>query len=149
MRDALIPILLTALVLPCLPHAVGSALAQTGPAFDVAGTDAATVTAFLRSLQTSVALGNRTKVATLVHFPLKVWLDGEMTTIRGESEFQARYSRIFDDSVKKAIAEANVDTLFANQQGVMVDNGRVWFRPISEHKNAIKIVAINDPNQPR
>jgi hypothetical protein len=149
MRDALIPILLTALVLPCLPHAAGSALAQTGPAFDVAGTDAATVTAFLKSLQASVALGNRTKVATLVHFPLKVWLDGEETTIRSESEFQARYSRIFDESVRKAVAEAKVDTLFANQQGIMFDNGRVWFRPVSEHRNAIKIVAINDPNQPR
>jgi hypothetical protein len=78
-----------------------------------------------------------------------VWLDGEETTIRSESEFQARYSRIFDDSVKKAIAEAKVDTLFANQQGIMFDNGRVWFRPVSEHRNAIKIVAINDPNQPR
>jgi len=25
----------------------------------------------------------------------------------------------------------------------------VWFRPLPEHGNAIKIVAINDPNQPR
>jgi hypothetical protein len=108
MRDALIPILLTALVLPCLPHAAGSALAQAAPAFDAAGTDAARVTAFLKSLQSAVALGNRTKVATLVHFPLKVWLDGEETTIGNESEFQARYSRIFDADVKKAIADAKV-----------------------------------------
>jgi hypothetical protein len=147
MRDALIPILLTALVLPCLPHATGSALAQAGPAFDVAGTDAATVTAFLKSLQSAVALGNRTKVATLVHYPLKVWLDGEETKISNESELQARYSRVFDADVKKAIAEARVDTLFANQQGVMLDNGRVWFRPLPDRKNAIKIVAINDPTQ--
>jgi hypothetical protein len=38
-----------------------------------------------------------------------------------------------------------VDALFANQQGVMFDNGRVWFRPIVEHKNAIKVVTINEP----
>jgi len=149
MRDALIPILLTALVLPCLPHAAGNARAQTVPAFEAAGTDAAKVTAFLKSLQTAVALGNRTKVATLVHFPLTVWLDGEETIVRNESELQARYGRIFDADVKKALAEAKVDTLFANQQGVMFDNGRIWFRPVSGHKNAIKIVAINDPNQPR
>jgi hypothetical protein len=31
----------------------------------------------------------------------------------------------------------------------MFDSGRVWFRPVVEHKNAMKIVAINDPNQPR
>ena len=149
MRYSLIPIILTALVLPCLPLTPGGALAQTAPAFAVAGTDAAQVTAFLKSLQSSVALGNRIKVASLVHFPLKVWLDGEETTIQNESEFQARYSRIFDADVKKAIAEAKVDTLFANQQGVMFDSGRVWFRPVVEHKNAMKIVAINDPNQPR
>jgi hypothetical protein len=149
MRDALIPIILTALVLPCLPLAAGSALAQTAPAFTAAGTDAAQVTVFLKSLQASVAVGNRVKVATLVHFPLRVWVDGEETVIDNESEFQAHYSRIFDADVKKAIADAKVDALFANQQGVMFDNGRVWFRPVAEHKNAIKVVAINDPNQPR
>ena len=149
MRDALIPIILTALVLPCLPLAAGSAVAQTAPAFTVAGTDAAQVTAFLKCLQSSVSLGNRLKVASLVDFPLKVWLDGEETVLANESEFQARYSRIFDAAMKKAIAEAKVDTLVANQQGVMFDNGRIWFRPVAEHKNAMKIVAINDPNQPR
>jgi hypothetical protein len=149
MRDALIPILLAALVMPCLPCAAGSALAQTAPAFDLAGTDAAKVTSFLKSLQTAVALDNRTKVATLVHFPLRVWLDGEETAIRNESEFQARFSRIFDAEVKKSIASAKVDALLANQQGVTFDNGRVWFRPLPEHGNAIKIVAINDPTQPR
>jgi uncharacterized protein YbaA (DUF1428 family) len=149
MRDALIPILLTALVLPCLPLTVGSAPAQTAPASAVAGADAAQVAAFLRTLQSAVAVGNRLKVATLVHFPLKVWVDGEETVVANESEFQARYSRIIDADVKKSIAEARVETLVANQQGVMFDNGRVWFRPLAEHKNAIKIVAINDPNQSR
>jgi hypothetical protein len=149
MRDVLIPIILTALVLPCLPLAAGGAYAQTAQVFAVAGTDAAQVTAFLKCLQTSVALGNRLKVASLVHYPLKVWVDGEEMVIDNESEFQAHYSRIFDADVKKAIADAKVDALFANQQGVMFDNGRVWFRPVAEHKNAIKVVAINDPNQPR
>jgi len=149
MRNALIPIILTASVLSCLPLAAGSALAQTAQDFRVAGTDAAQVTAFLKCLQTSVALGNRLKVATLVRFPLKVWVDGEQTVINNESEFQAKYGRIFDADLKKAIADAKVDTLFANQQGVMFDNGRVWFRPVVEHKNAVKIVAINDTAQTR
>ena len=149
MRDALIPIVVMALVLPSLPPASGRALAQAAPAFEAAGTDTARVTAFLKSLQSAVSLGNRLKVASLVHFPLKVWVDGEETVINNESEFQAKYGRIFDADMKKAIADAKIDTLFANQQGVMFDNGRVWFRPVVEHKNAVKIVAINDPNQPR
>jgi len=147
MRDALIPVLLAALVLPCLTIGAGGAFAQTAPAFAAAGTDAAQVAAFLKSLQAAVALGNRTKVATLVHFPLNAWIDGEETVVRSESEFQARYSRIFDAEVKRAIAEANVDTLLADQQGIRLDNGRVWFRPLPDRKNAIRIVAINDPTQ--
>jgi hypothetical protein len=147
MRDALIPVLLAALVMPCTPAAAGNAFAQAAPAFDAAGTDAASVTAFLKSLQTAVAIGNRLKVASLVHFPVKARINGEETTIDNESEFQARYSRIFDADMKKALAEAKVDTLFASQQGVMFDNGRVWFRPVVEHKNALKIVAFNDPGQ--
>lgn len=149
MRDALIPILLTALVLPCLTLVPGSAYAQTAPAFAAAGTDAAQVAAFLKALQTSVAIGNRTKVATFFHFPLTVWIDGAETVIDGESEFQARYSRIFDADVKKAVAEARVETAVANQQGVGFDSGRVWVRPMPEHKNALRVVAINDPNRAR
>ena len=145
MRDALLPVLIAVLVLPGLTAGAGGALAQTAPAFAAAGTDAAQVAAFLKSLQAAVSLGNRTKVATLVHFPLTVWIDGEETVIAGESEFQTRYSRIFDPDVKKAIADARVDALSASEQGVMFDNGRVRFRPLPEHKNALKVVAINDP----
>lgn len=149
MRDALIPIVLLALLMPWLPPAAESTLAQAAPAFETAGTDAARVTTFLKSLQSAVSLGNRLKVASLVHFPLTAWVDGEETVIPNESEFQARYGRIFDASVKKAIADARTETLVATQQGVMFDNGRVRFRPLAEHKDALKIVAINDPNQPR
>ena len=149
MRDALIPIVLMALVLPSLPPVAGRALAQAAPAFEAAGTDAARVTAFLKSLQSAVSLGNRLKVASLVHFPLTAWVDGEETVIDNESEFQARYGRIFDASVKKTIAEAKVETLVATQQGVMFESGRIRFRPLAEHKDALKIVAINEPNQAR
>ena len=137
----LVACILTGLLLPA-----GTAQAQGTPAFDVAGTDAKQVTAFLKCLQQSVAIDNRMKVASLFDFPLKVWINGADVTIRNESEFQARYNQIFDAQLKQSIAAATVDTLFANQQGVMFDSGRVWFRPIVEHKNAIKIVAINEPS---
>ena len=147
MRDALVPVLLAALVVACLTTGAGSAVAQTAPAFTAAGTDAAQVSAFLKSLQTAVALGNRTKVATLVHYPLTVWMDGAETTVRNDSEFQSRYSRIFDADLKKAIAEAKVDTVLADQQGIRLDNGRVRFRPLPEHKNTLRIVAFNETSQ--
>ncbi len=149
MREAVIPVLVAALVLPCLALCAGGALAQSAPAFAAAGADAARVAAFLKSLQSAVAVGNRLKVASLVHFPITVSIDGQERVIANESEFQARYSRIFDAELRKAIADARAETLVANQQGVMLDGGRISFRPLPEHKNAIKIVAINDPNRAR
>lgn len=146
MRRTFILPMLVALILTGLLLPAGSAQAQGAPSFDVAGTDAKQVTAFLKSLQQSVAFDNRLKVASLVDFPVKVWINGADVTIRNESELQARYSQIFDAQLKQSIAAATVDTLFANQQGVMFDSGRVWFRPIVEHRNAIKIVAINEPS---
>ena len=145
MRRTYILFILVALMMTGLLLPAGTAQAQGTPSFDVAGTDAQKVTAFLKQLQAAVAFDNRLKVASLFDFPLKVWIDGEGVTIRNESEFQARYNRIFDVQLKQAIAAAKVDALFANQQGVMFDNGRVWFRPIVEHKNAIKVVTINEP----
>jgi hypothetical protein len=136
----LVALMLTGLLLPA-----GTARAQGTPSFDVAGTDAQKVTAFLKQLQAAVAFDNRIKVASLFDFPLKVWIGGQDVTIRNESEFHTRYSQIFDAGLKQSIAAAKVETLVANQQGVMFDNGRVWFRPTVEHKNAIKVVAINEP----
>jgi len=145
MRRTFVLFILAALMLTGSLLPAGTAQAQGTPSFDVAGTDAQKVTAFLKQLQAAVAFDNRLKVASLFDFPLKVWIDGEEMTIKGESEFQARYRRIFDAQLKQSIAAAKVDALVANQQGVMLDNGRVWFRPVVEHKNAIKVVAINEP----
>ena len=64
MRDALIPIILMALVLSCLPRLPEAPLRRRRRPSTAAGTDAAQVTAFLKCLQTAVALGNRLKVAT-------------------------------------------------------------------------------------
>jgi hypothetical protein len=143
-RTFLLP-MLAALILTGLLLPAGTATAQGTPTFDVAGTDAKQVTSFLKSLQASVAIDNRLKVASLFDFPLKVWIDGDAVTLRNESEFQARYNQIFDARMKESIAAAKVDTLVTNQQGVMFDNGRVWFRPVAERKNALKIVAVNEP----
>ena len=143
-RTSLIP-MLVALMLTGLLLPAGTAQAQGTPSFDVAGTDAKQVASFLKSLQMSIAIDNRLKVASLFDFPLKVWIGGNTVTVKNEAEFQARYNQIFDARLKASIAAAKVETLVANQQGVMFDNGRVCFRPLAEHKNALKVVTINEP----
>jgi phage-related minor tail protein len=122
-----------------------TAYAQGTPAFDVAGTDAKQVGSFLKALQSAVAIDNRLKVASLVEYPVQVRIDGSDVTIKNDSELQRYYSQIFDASMKQAIATAKVESLSVNQKGVMFDGGRVWFRPVEQHKNALKIVAFNQP----
>lgn len=149
MHRTVLSIILSALMLATCAPAVGVALGQTAPAFNAAGTDAAQVAAFLKTLQTAVSVGNRLKVAALVEFPLTAWAEGRSITIESESDFQAKYSRVFDASLKKAIAGAKADAVVADQTGVMFDGGRVCFRPVAAKKNALRIVAINEPAQPR
>jgi hypothetical protein len=145
MRRTLLLPMLVALILTGLLLPAGTAVAQGTPSFDAAGTDAKQVASFLKCLQASVAIDNRLKVASLFDYPVKVWIDGDVVTIKNDSEFLARYSQIFDAQLKATIAAAKVDTLTASQQGVTFDNGRLWFRPVVEHKNAMRIVAINEP----
>jgi hypothetical protein len=149
MRRTFIPLILSVFMLAYSSPAIGVANGQTAPAFEVAGTDAAHASAFLKTLQSAVSVGNCLKVASLVEFPLRAWANGEPITIQSESEFHAKYRQVFTPELKKSISGARPESLFVNQQGVMFDNGRVWFRPVVARKNALRIVAINEPGQPR
>jgi hypothetical protein len=149
MRHTFIPLILLAFVVAYAPPAVRAASGQPAPSFQAAGTDAAKVASFLKTLQSAVAVGNCLKVASLVEFPLKAWANGETITIATESEFHAKYRQVFTAEVKKAIAAARPDTLVTSQEGISFDNGRVWFRPVASEKSALRVVAINEPVQPR
>jgi len=149
MRRTFIPLILSGLMLAYSSPAIGVANGQTAPAFEVAGTDAAKAAAFLKTLQSAVAVGNCLKVASLIEFPLTAWANGEQITIENESEFHAKYRQVFTPELKKAIAAARPETLSANQAGVMFDNGRVCFRPVAADKNALRVVAITEGAQPR
>jgi hypothetical protein len=136
-------------MLASAPPAVGVVQGQTAPLFEAAGTDAAQAAAFLKTLQSAVAVGNCLKVASLIEFPLTAWANGEQITIENESQFHAKYRQVFTPELKKAIAAARPETLSASQEGVMFDNGRVCFRPVAADKNALRVVAITEGAQTR
>ncbi len=123
--------------------------AQGAPSFDAAGASAQQVASFLKTLQACVAMDNRLKVATLVEYPLQAWARGQEITVRNDSEFQARYSQIFDASLRQEIADARVDALAASREGIAIGGDRLVVRPIPDRKNALRIVAINQPAEPR
>lgn len=109
-------------------------------AFEIAATDRAAVAEFLHALQTAVAKDDRDAVAELVSYPLHVY-SRKRLSVGSRQEFLRRYPMIFTARVKRSVAAARLETLFANWQGVMFDSGRVWFAP--DEQGALKIVTIN------
>jgi hypothetical protein len=146
-RSFLLVLVAIMLVAPVVCPA--SARAQAAPSFDAAGTDAKQVASFLKTLQASVALDNRLKVASLVEFPLAAWAGGRELTIRNEGEFHGRYSQIFDAALRREIAAATVDSLAASQEGIAIGGGRLVVRSVPGHKNGLRIVAINQAGEAR
>jgi Homocysteine S-methyltransferase len=65
----------------------------------------------------------------------------EASRVRSMSR-RAHYAVIFDAKLKRSILAAKADDLRANWQGVMFDDGRVWFGPV---ESTLKIVTINPP----
>lgn len=138
-------ITLVALVL-CWCLLLAPAAAQTTTqAFQAAGTDADHVEAFLKTLRTAVAVDNRYKVATLLTYPIEVWAGGENLALRNQSDLLANYSRVFTPALKRAIAEARVDSVVVDEQGVHIGAGRLCCKPQDGRPDAIRIVAINRP----
>lgn len=79
-----------------------------------------------KSLQQAVASGDRAAVAALVRYPLKVGTQGASREVSDAATFQREYDRIITAPVARAIAAQSFDTVFVNQQGVMIGSGQVW-----------------------
>lgn len=112
--------------------------------FEAAGTDAAKVQAFLATLQEALAIENQFRVASLVKYPLDVWVDGQTLKIRSNGELLSRYRQIFDASLRQAIAGARVEAMAANADGVMIDGGRLCLKS-GDKGRGLKIVRIGVP----
>ena len=117
--------------------------------FTAAGLETEEVEAFFVSLEEAIASDNRRKVASLIAYPLTVDVAGEALTIRDEADFVREYEVVVTGGVKRAVADAEVATLFANWQGVRIGRGEVWFSgvyeedDVEEQEYVLKVTAIN------
>jgi hypothetical protein len=97
--------------------------------------------AFLAELQTAVGSGDRNKVASMISYPFLVIQGIQRTKVKTKAEFLAQYDAIFDDHVRRAIAQQSAKCLFGNYQGTMIGTGEVWF---SERPHgSMKIITVN------
>ena len=110
--------------------------------FSSAGTTREEAADFLKALQKAVAVDDREAVAELTAFPLRAWTGRSLVEVPNASSFLLVYPGIFDPSLKDLIAKATVDDVFANYQGVMIGDGRLWFSPVGDR---LKIITINGP----
>ncbi len=135
-------LLLAGSLLPAQAQNASDTQACPGSTVDNQGADIAKMSrAFLAELQTAVHEGDKTKVASMISYPLMVIHGSRRTRIKTKSEFLARYDTIFDAHVQKAIAQQSAQCLFGNYQGAMIGDGELWFA--QQPDGAMKIITVN------
>lgn len=98
------------------------------PTFNAAGMSHQQAAAFLDRLKRSVKASDRKGLAAVVNYPLSVSLGGTAMTISRPEQFLKHYSEILTPKVEAAIANQKPENLFANDGGIMIGDGEVWFR---------------------
>lgn len=117
--------------------------AEGRSSYSIAGfDDAAKVEQFATKLQQWVAQDDKTAIAGVIRFPIKVRLTKGARTLKGKKEFLLHYPEIFNSKVKDAVLRQDRSNLFVNWQGAMFGDGEVWIRPTDDQ--AIQIIAINN-----
>lgn len=95
---------------------------------------------FLRELQHAVRKNDRTKLATMVHYPINVSWGTRVSRISTRSEFIRKYRSIMTSDLKQTILNQKPECLFANGGGVMVGHGQLWFQ--EQKRGVMKIIRI-------
>ncbi|KWX72629.1 hypothetical protein AMQ84_25540 [Paenibacillus riograndensis] len=83
-------------------------------------------------LQKNVKEGKKSEVANLMVYPLKVNHNGKTMQIKTKKDFIAKYDKIINAKVKKALLAQKVDKVFVNWKGVMIGNGELWIGQFGE-----------------
>jgi hypothetical protein len=113
--------------------------------YEVAGVDdPATVPRFLQQLQKAVGAGDAKAVAELARFPLPVSVGGVRKRVASATELESLYPEMFTACLKRVVAAATPQELFANWQGIMFGDGAVWFGPGA---GGMRLIAINGPQE--
>jgi hypothetical protein len=102
---------------------------------------------FLTSLKEDSANKRWPAIAATIAYPIKIRVGGHSIQLHNPSEFLAHSEEVLTPKVVAAIARQSYASLFANDRGVMIGDGEVWFSAVcggAGCKNApIKIIAIN------
>ncbi len=102
---------------------------------------------FLQTLKECTAAHDWRALAALVAYPIRIKIAGESRRIASAEQFLEHANGLLSARVIAAIREQRYATLFANDRGVMIGDGEIWFSGICGDTRcvdrSIKITAIN------
>lgn len=101
---------------------------------------------FFVKIQDYVVNNNKEQLAEQIRYPITVKIKGKDTKIHNKNEFIIKYDEILYPDYKKVIVNAFTKYLFANYQGVMLNNGEIWINEVTTAGSDSKllITAINN-----
>ena len=135
---------------PAIAHPAPSTLdtpALRHTIVNVAGLNFDQTLSFLYRFQDAVRCNDKIAISNQVHYPLLINLGQKKLHIKSRAGFLKIYPTIFDENLKKAVLSQIPDTLIANQYGVALQHGEVWFgQTISKQgkESPIQIMTINN-----
>lgn len=103
--------------------------------------------AFFDNFKTQVVAQNKTEVAKLVSYPIKVTLVGKKVQIKTPQQLVKHYDAIFTPELVAVVKAQAYQDLFANYQGLAIGKGQVWFSGICQDnqckKSTVLVTGIN------
>ena len=76
----------------------------------------------------AVTDGDKETVASMIRYPITVYIDQKETKIENREQMTANYNAIFTPGYRKAIDNSIPRDTFARYDGIMLgDRGEVWF----------------------
>jgi hypothetical protein len=75
----------------------------------------------------AVNQGDKATVASLIDYPIRLSVAGNMVAIHSAPELLKQYDAVFTPAYRKAIAADFPLNMFANDRGISLGAGEVWF----------------------
>ncbi|MGB8451342.1 MAG: M56 family metallopeptidase [Anaerocolumna sp.] len=122
-----------------LSHSIGNTYETRYP---LTSSNTKDVEAFASKIKSYVAENNKTGLAELVAYPIKVTINGSKVSISNKEEFEQNYDDIMNAGFEGKITKCYTKYLFSNYMGIMLGDGEIWFENLND--NGLRIYAINN-----
>ena len=122
-----------------LSHTIGNTYESRYPLTSANTKD---VEEFANKIKLYVTENNKTELADLIDYPIKVAINGSKVSINNKKEFEQKYDDIINEEFKEKINNCYTKYLFSNYMGIMMGNGEIWFESLND--KGLRVYAINN-----